>query len=882
VSRVEPKPPRGPRARMAWAARRLGTPDLPDDAETLFLELARSDGERRARSWYRRQARAAVWRALWASRGGWVSSRWDGFLRDVRHAARGLRRSPAFTSVAVATLALGIGANTAMFTVVNGVLLRPLPFEQSDRLVTLSHVRAELGSDAHAMSDLTFAELRTTPSHAFASLASFSSRQMTLTGLGDAERLGTAQASAGLMSTLGVAAALGRTFTAADEEAGGLHVVLLSDSFWRERFGGERSVLGRSIALDGVAYTVIGVMPPTFDFPHGAALWTPLPARPDPNIFALRPVIARLSRGTSIETARRELESTLARLPSTAREKPGTEITDVRPLVDLLVARARPSLWILSGAVSFVLLIACANVVNLLLIRASTRRHEIGVRVALGAGRARIVRQLVTESALIACLGGAAGVLLATWGVRVLLATAPAGRIPRGQDITVDWRVLGAAFGVSLVAGLLCGLYPALAGTRQDPREALTTSGRAVAGTQDGVRRVFVVAQLALAIVLSTGAGLLLKSFARMRAVDPGFRSSGVVTFGVNLSPGAFPDAADIRTFEADVVDRLGHVPGVETATMVNWIPLGGALISGDLHIEGVSAMPEGFVVDKLVTAPGYFSAMGIRLFAGRDFDSGDNPSSRPVTIVSRSVARRFWPPDGRGAIGHRLTEVAENPQPHDWRTIVGIVDDIAQQGLTRERDGAQYFPMAQTEDLVFIRNLTFVVRTARTASDLAPSLRAIAHEISPVVALRDIRSMEDAAAASIADPRFETRMLAIFAALALLLAAVGTYGVLAYDVAARTHELGVRVALGAVSGDVVRVVVGRTLALVVPGLLIGLIGALAVTRVLKKSLFEVTPTDPATLVAVSGVLLLVALIACVTPTRRAVRIDPMAALRSE
>jgi putative ABC transport system permease protein len=820
----------------------------------------------------------------------WGGASWDAFVRDVRYAARGLRRSPAFTAVAVATFALGIGANTAMFTVVNGALLKPLPFAQPDQLVVLSHMPATFGPGGLSVLDHTFAELRATPSPAFASLASFGGNQMTLTGVDDPERLSTAQASSNLMTVLGVSAAIGRTFMAAEEEPGNDHVVLLSDQMWRDRLGGARSVLGTSIVLDGVPYTVIGVMPPTFDFPHGAALWTPLSARPDPHIGAFRPVVARLSPGTTTQAALRALESTLARLPSTADEKPGTWITTVRPLVDLLVARARPSLWILSGAVSFVLLIACANVANLLLIRASTRGHEIGVRAALGAGRARIIRQLVTESALVGCIGGAAGLVLAMWGVRVLLAAAPDGRIPRGQEITVDWRVLGAAFGVSLVAGLVCGVFPALASTRRDPREALATSGRTVAGTHDRLRRVFVVAQLALAIVLSTGAGLLLKSFARIRAVDPGFRSSGVVTFGVSLSPAAFPNAADIRTFHASVVDRLRHVPGVESATMVNWIPLEKPLVRGDLHIEGVSAMPKGYVVDKLVTAPGYFSTMGIRLFAGRDFDGHDNQSSLPVTIVSRSVARRFWPPDGLGAIGGRLTENGEKPQPSDWRTIVGIVDDIAQQGMTRGRDGAQYFPVAQAEEVpstvassaAFIRNVTFVVRTARSAPDLTPSLRAIAHELNPVVALRDIRSMDNAAAASIADSRFETRLLATFAALALLLAAVGTYGVLAYDVAARTHELGVRVALGAVSQDVVRVVVHRTLALVIPGLVLGLIGALAVTRVLQKSLFEVTPTDPATLVAVSGVLLLVALIAGLAPTRRAMRIDPMSALRSE
>ncbi|MGH7619660.1 MAG: ABC transporter permease, partial [Gemmatimonadaceae bacterium] len=546
----------------------------------------------------------------------WGGASWDAFVRDVRYAARGLRRSPAFTAVAVATFALGIGANTAMFTVVNGALLKPLPFAQPDRLVSLWHWPAELGFDSRSgLSDHTFAELRATPSRAFASFATFSGAQMTLTGNGDAEPLMAAQVTANLTTTLGVWPAIGRTFTPAEETPGDDHVVLLSDQLWRERFGGARSVLGTPIVLNGVEYMVIGVMPPTFDFPHGAALWTPLAIRPQPNNFHNRPVIARLSPGTTIPAARLELESALSRLPSTAEEKPGTQITDVRPMVDLLVASARPSLWIFSGAVAFVLLIACANVANLLLIRASTRRHEIGVRAALGAGRARIIRQLVTESALVACIGGAVGLVLSMWGVRVLVATAPPGRIPRGQEITVDWRVLVAAFGVSLLAGLVCGIFPALASTRRDPREALATTGRTVAGGHDRVRRVFVVAQLSLAIVLTTGAALLLKSFTRMRAIDPGFRSSGVVTFDVRLSSAAFPTPADVHTFDARVADRLRQVPGVETATMVNWLPLGhSGLVIGDLHIEGVAATPKRETVDKLVIAPEYFSTMGIRL----------------------------------------------------------------------------------------------------------------------------------------------------------------------------------------------------------------------------------------------------------------------------
>jgi len=813
----------------------------------------------------------------------WGGASWDAFVRDARYAARGLRRSPTFAAVAVATFALGIGANTAMFTVVNGALLAPLPFAHPEQLVMLSHRSVDAGPNSpHNLSDHTFAELRATPPRAFTSIATFAGSQMTLTGNGDAEPLNAGQVTASLPATLGVSPVIGRSFTAEEEEPGNNHVVLLSDQLWRERFGGARSVLGTSITLNGLAYTVIGVMPPIFDLPHGVAFWTPLAIKPTPNNFIDRAVIARLSAGTTIEAARRELASMLPRLPSTADEKPGTHITDVRPMVDLLVARAKPTLWIFSGAVFFVLLIACANVVNLLLIRASTRRHEIGVRAALGAGRARIVRQLVTESALVACIGGAAGIVLAKWGVRVLIAVAPPGRIPRAQEITVDWRVLGAAFGVSLIAGLVCGIFPALASTRRDPREALSTSGRTVAGSHDRIRRVFVVAQLSLAIVLLSGAGLLLKSFTRLRAVDTGFHSSGIVTFRTILSPAAFPTPTDLHTFEAQVLDRVRRVPGVGTASLVNVLPIRPPHLIGDLRIDGISSVPKGYDVHKIVVAPEYFGTMGIRLFAGRDFNSADNASSLPVTIVTRSIARRFWPSDGRGAIGQRLTE-EENPQPGDWKTIVGVVDDVVEQGLTQGRDRAQYVPLSQATDMPFISNdVTFVMRSARSAEELTPTVRAIVHELNPVVAVRNVQSMDDIASASIADSRFETQLVTIFSALALLLAAVGTYGVLAYDVAARMHELGVRVALGAMSQDVIRVVTRRMLALVVPGLALGLIGALAVTRVLQKSLFEVTPTDPATMLAVAGVLLLVALIAGFAPTRRAVRVDPMTALRND
>ena len=835
---------------------------------------SRADAERNARLEFGNVTHVAeVTRDMWGGR------RLETLRRDLAYAWRGLRRSPTFTVVATLTFALGIGATTTMFTIVNGVLLRPLPFDHPEQLVLLSHLpKSMAGGGSTVMSDGTFLELRAANSRAFASFASFGSNRVTLTGAGEPAEIVGAMATANFTHVLGVSPAKGRGFADDEETPGSPRVVILGDRMWHDHFGADPSVVGRSIVLNGVPHTVVGIMSPDFDFPNGAAFWTPLSNTREPNLWSFRPVVARLRAGVTRATAARELEATLAVLPSTATEKPGTTHTDVRPLLDLLVARSRATLWLFSGAVVLVLLVACANVANLFLIRVSGREHEIGVRFALGAGRARIVRQLLTESSLVACIGGAVGLLFSVWGVHAVIAAAPLGRIPRQGSIGVDWRVLGAAFGISLLTGIACGLVPALASTRRDLRNVLAESARTLIGGHDRLRRVLVVVELALAIVLLSGAGLLLKSFVRMRTVDTGFRAAGVVEMETSLSPATYPTPQAAVAFAIRVRERLREIPGVDDASVVNFLPLvGGGMFRDEFHPERAPDVSTGYSAGVLLTAPDYFRAMGIRLLRGREFAASDDAAAAPVAIISASVARKFWPPDGAGSVGQRIRK--PGGESNDVATIIGIVDDVAQTSVANEREGAQYFPVMQNRNPLFARQLTFVVRTARPAGDVAPAMRAILHAIDPSMAVRRLVPMEDVLSSSVAQPRFEMELVTIFSALALLLAAVGTYGVLAHDVASRTHEIGLRVALGAQRGDIVRVVARRTLGVVIPGIVIGLAGAAMSTSVLRKSLFQVTPTDGPTLAWVAITLCAVAAVAAAAPARRAVRVDPMVAL---
>jgi predicted permease len=629
--------------------------------------------------------------------------------------------------------------------------------------------------------------------------------------------------------------------------------------------------------LDGVAHTVVGVMPPSFEFPYDAEIWVPMRIELLPNLSWMRPVVGRLRAGTSREAAEREVAGIVATVDAPAGHDMVTRVT---PLKGFVTAGVERSIRVFAGAVAFVLLIACANVANLLLIRGASRGHELVVRSALGANPGRLMRQMLTESLVIALLGGATGILICVLSVRGLVAIAPAGRIPRLDEIRVDGVVLAVSFAATVVAGLLFGLAPALATTRKRLREAMGGGARTIGGDHERVRRALAISEIAFAIVLLSGAGLLLRSFSRMRAVDPGFDTDDALVLELALPDLDYPDAAKRQAFYTALRERLSAIPGVLETGGVNSRPLGMQLIRGDFTMPHAER-PPGYVLDKLVATPGYFHAMGIDLLYGRGFTDADRATALGVALVSRSVAARFWPPDGEAAVGSRIAANGD-PQPEDWLTIVGVVDDVAQQAITTGKGRALYLPMLQTDRVAFLAEMTFVVRTQQDPVVVTPAIRAAVSELDPNLPVPALARMEHIVALTIAEPQFEARLLSAFSLLAQLLAAVGTYGVLAHDVTARTREIGVRIALGAERAAVVRMVLSRVILVAAPGIALGILTTLALTRVLTYSLFEVSPTDPTTLLSVSAALLGVSLLAACLPAHRATRVDPLVALRHD
>ena len=813
-----------------------------------------------------------VTREMWG--GGWF----DRLMQDVRYGARTLRRSPAFTIVAVLTLALGIGATTAVFTVVHGVLLRPLPYPGADRLYQLSlQPWRSTFFMPPGLSDRHWVEFHQRARH-FASAAAISGQQVNLTVAGDPVRLAAVAVTPEFFSTLGVAPMLGRGFVADENVLGRDRVVVLGHTLWRSRFAADSSVIGSMVTIDGSRHTVVGVMPPGFSYPEDAQLWRPLVVRIDPNLSVLMSVIGRLRDGATREQALAELESIGRALPPAPGEDREELAAQLVPLKESVVGGATRSLLVFAGAVALVLLIACANVANLLLMRATGREREIAVRAALGAGRRRLVRQLVTESVLLSFAGGLAGMLVAAAGVRLLLAMAPATRIPRRDEIGFDTTALVFTLGVSLLTGILFGLAPAFRATRRDLRDTLAASARTTTGRDGGIRGALVIGEIALALVLLAGAGLMVQSFARMRSVELGFTPSQVAVMTVDLPTESYRSAAAMRAFHQSMLERLAQLPGVVAAGAVNWRPLGGALISGEFETDGAHQPAPSYTVDKPIVSPGYFRAMGIRLLRGRDFAPADDDSAPRVAIVSASVARQVWP--GLDAIGQRISMEAR-PGPGDWITVVGVVDDVVQQDLTSPADPAIYLPYMQTTMSFFLGHMTFAVRVGGAPEAILPAMRRTLREVDRHQPVGSIGTMDAFITETAAEPLFQARLLAAFSAIALLLAAVGIYGVVAYSVAERTHEIGIRVALGARRGDVVRMVLRRTLRLVVPGVAIGIIGALAVTRVLSSFLFAVKPNDPATFAAVALLLAGVAVLAGLVPAHRASRVDPLVALRA-
>jgi predicted permease len=799
--------------------------------------------------------------------------------QDARYALRSLTKSPGFTAVALLTLALGIGANTAVFTVVNGVLLRPLPFPDEARLSLVSYRPLHGPFDSgRGLGDQHYLEFQRR-NQSFESIATFGEDSVALTGAGDAIRVPTAMVTSSFFGTLKVAPAIGRAFSQEEEwiENGG--VAVLGDSLWRSRFGADPNVLGKMITLNGLRRRVIGVMPARFAFPNDVELWLPLAVGADAGNSYFRPVIGRLRPSISAKQAKVELETLAQSLPIGPGEQRSNMIPEILPLKDLLVREIRKSLLIFMGSVAFVLLIACANVANLSLMRATSRRQEIAVRTALGARRGRVIRQLLTESTLVSVGGAALGVALAAIGVPALLALAPVGKIPRLDEVHLDVWVLAFSLGVGVITGVLFGLVPAIQATGPELRAALGQGGRSLTGRSEAFRSALVISEIALAVVLLTGAGLMLKSFLRMRAVDPGFHPENILTMTVDLPEASYKTASIMRDFHTRTIKGLSNLPGVLAAGAVNWLPLGPALIQGDFHLDGGRRLPQGYLVDKPAVSPDYFRVMGIRLLKGRGFTEQDHHDAPGVAVVSQSVAQTLWL---RGdPIGKRIS-LEDDAKPEDWLTIIGVVDDVRQERLTDRPDPAIYRPYQQVNHPFFLGHMTFVVRTAANPKGVAAAMRGILQEEDRNQPVESMAAMNDLIASKTAEPQFQARLISIFSVLALILSALGIHGVLAYAVAQRTREIGIRMALGAEKSDITHMVLKRSLLLVTMGVALGVAGALAITRVLSNFLFGVRPTDPATFFTVTLVLAAVAILAGVVPAWRATRVDPFVALRSE
>jgi putative ABC transport system permease protein len=801
----------------------------------------------------------------------------DDLLQDARYALRLLTRSPGFTIVAALVLALGIGANSAVFTIVNAVLLQPLPFNEPGRLFLISCMPTNnpFILPGPYMSDRDYVAFRQ-QDYVFEHMATFSKETITMTGAGDPMVVNALSVTPDFFAVLRAHPAMGRVFLPEGQTE--QNVALLSDRLWHSRFGGDPAIAGKAITLDGVSYTLLGVMPPGFAF-QNAELWKRMEVQINPRNSFMLPVIGRLKPGISPMQAQAELEAFAARRPLGTEEKRENFVAHLLPLRELFVADVRKLLLIFAGAVAFVFLIACANFANLLLIRATSRQQEIAVRAALGASRWRLVRQLLAESTLLSLVGGALGVLLSIAGVRALLALLPPGRLPRIEQVHFDGWVLAFTFGLSLVTGLVFGLAPALNATRRELREAVSEGGRSVTARHERLRSALAMAEIALALVLLTGAGLLVRSFLRMRSVNPGFRSTNILTVTVDLPESRYRTAAQMRAFDERTLERLSALPEAESVAVVDWLPLRPEFVRGDFQLEDGRHLPRGFLVDKPVVNPGYFHTMGIPLLSGREFSERDNSTASGVAIISESVARRLWP--GGDAMGKRIS-MEDNPKPGDWLTIIGVVRDVRQQSLTEVSSASVYQTYRQVNQPFFLSHMSFVVQTRDNPLTMASKIRTVLHQIDQALPSESIATMEAIIADTIMEARSQTRLLGLFSIMALLLAAIGIYGVLACSVAERTHEIGIRMAMGAEETDVLWMVLRRTLLLAGSGVLIGTLGALALTRVLSKFLFEITPTDPFTFLAVTAILVTVAIIAAWIPAQRAARVYPLVALRYE
>ena len=820
----------------------------------------------------------------WEVRGGGMI---EMLLQDVRYGARVLARHKAFAAVAVLTLALGIGANTAIFSVVNELLLRPLPYADAERIVMVWEVTPD-GTHQNSTSRANFRSWRE-QSTSFTAMSAFSDQRLALSGGGEPEEVTIQFATPELFSILGVKPILGRGITPEDDGPDRPDVVVLSHGFWRRRFGGDPGIVGKPITLGGNPFLVVGVLPPGFQWHlktksasvRPAELWTVLsmPTTGAPSRGRFLSVVARLKPGVSLEQAGAEMKTIAARLEQESPDFNKGFTSEVIPLREQFVGKVRPALLILLGAVGFVLLIACVNVANLLLSRAAAREKEIGLRTALGASRARIVRQLLTESMLLAILGGLLGLGIAWLGLRALVAISPRDLVDL-QGVGLNFPVLALMMAVSLLTGVLFGLVPALEATRLNLNDTLKEGGKGSGGqsTRSGrLRNALVIAEVALALVLLASAGLLVKSFVRLQQIDTGFKTDNVLTMVVSLPFAKYDEDRKMVDFFRQAKERMRALPGVRSVGMVNYLPLYGGLGSATgFTIEGRPAPPPGEepATNVRVADAGYFEAMGIPILRGRNLTDVENREARKVVLISESLARQHFP--GENPIGKRISvEMFEEPRMTE---IVGVVGDVRYDNLMDEAEPTVYLPHPE----LTYPFMTLVLRTEGEPVEIVPAARGVVREIDKDQPVSDVRTMDQVMADTVGRARFNTLLLGIFAGLATVLAAIGIFGVMNYSVTLRIREIGLRMALGAQRAEVLLLVLKQGLVLTLIGVAVGLAGALALTQILSGLLFGVGSTDPATFATIALFFAIVALIACYLPARRATRVDPLIAIRHE
>ncbi len=859
--------------------------------EEISAHLDAAVRERIARGESRAQAEAAARRefgntALVAevTRDQWGWTWLEQLAQDLRYGLRQLRRSPGFALTAMLTLALGIGANTAIFTLVNSVLLRPLPYEESERLVAVFQHEKKLGERRNATSPFSFHRWQQQNS-VFETMAAATPWSPVLTGHDRPDVIDGLKVSATLFPLLRADAALGRTFHPEEGEPGNHRVVVLGHDLWQRRFGGDAALVGRTIQLDGEPYTVIGVMTPGFRFPPfwvvDAEFWTPLAFTPEErnrNARFLR-AFARLRPGVRVQQAQAELDAISRRIEEENPRDYSSVGANVELLQEPVVHGVRPVLLLLLGAAGFVLLIGCGNIASLLLARAAMRSREFAVRRAIGASGARLVRQLFTESLLLAALSGGAGTLLGVWLLGALRGVL-AESLPQVVAVEFDLRVLAFTFGASLLAAIATGLAPALAARRDTLADAMKSGAPSTGGSGSRLRGGLVTGEVALAVILLTGAGLMLESMWRLMNLDPGFRREQLLTATVSFPGPRYETVEQQSRLMAQLQQRIDALPGVESAALVNHLPIGGDMWRFRFIVEGqpLPAADQIPLAAYRAATPGLFRVMGIRLARGRDFAATDAVNSEPVILINETLARRYF--IGDDPLGKR-TRLGATDSTLPWLTVIGVVSDVRQGALAEEIPPEMYLPYSQ-QLTAFYRSTTLAVHTRGDAASLEKSIVSAIGELDATLPVTGFRTVQQLLDGEVRQPQRQSLLIAAFAALALLLAAIGLYGVIAYAVTQRTNEIGIRMALGAQPGQVVTLVLRHGLLLSLGGVALGLAGSLVLARALEGMLFEVSVSDPTTFISVAVLMAVVALLAAFIPARRASRVDPLTALRHE